>query len=701
MSNSIDHKIRELLEDLDATLGSGSMGTVYASKKRPSEAIKEIRLDTLRESAKSALAERLRIFQYTNHPCILEYNWALQANGFVYISMKRYYETLTSMITRHKRERKPIPEDTILRIINHIVSALAYLHDPNKQGKDGRPLPTLLHQNLKTDNILTNKDATSFVVADFGLCLSVLESRPTFTGVPTYSAPEVRLHNMYSTASDMWSLGIIIYELATLSRPNLTRDCKPADVFVDGWKPDLSNVTNYFLKEVIERLLVLNPRYRISAKDLMSFLSHQALRNSRNSVINVSRVRPPNVDPTRAVRTPEKKCVSQEVSPTIPQLKKEQQTIQTRPATSVTSSHCSQNTTPKAESQSQSGTSTNLAYVETPLQSVGSVVYDDPIEPTRMILAACRNDVEGVRTLLSLSTEIGKRDARGMTALMHAALRGHKEIVHILARKEAGLKDEMGMTALMHAALNGHVSSVSILVKREKGMTDKRGRLALKMALENNQMAAVKCLIKHEKDHLKWTDLMCAAAKGDITSAKKHLDSKSKKDATGDTALIIAAKAGYGNIVDLIKPISKKGVTPLMHAAKSGDINTVRALAPSQGGMQTTDCYTYDFESKSHSCSKGYTALMLAARHGNIDVINELIKHEVRMQTENGETALMQAVRAGQIEAVKLLADHEKGMKATSNNCLFPSNYTALAIAITEGNQDIVKILSRYPEERR
>lgn len=92
---------------------------------------------------------------------------------------------------------------------------------------------------------------------------------------------------------------------------------------------------------------------------------------------------------------------------------------------------------------------------------------------------------------------------------------------------------------------------------------------------------------------------------------------------------------------------------------------------------------------------------MLAARHGNTDVINELIKHEARIQTENGETALMQAVRAGQIEAVKLLADHEKGMKATSNNCLFPSNYTALAIAINEGNQEIVKILSRYPEERR
>ncbi|KAE8303008.1 Kinase, NEK [Giardia duodenalis] len=705
MANNVDHSVAKMSENLGEIIGEGSLGAVYTYKKDPKQAIKEIRLDTLKEHAKDVLIKRLCVFQHVSHPHVLEYFWALQANDFVYLSMWHYHESLASLIVKHKREKRPIPEATILTIIDHVTSALAYLHDPNKQGKNWEPLPVFTHQNLKTDNILTNKNANFFVVADCGLCRSALEGAPAGFGSSTYSAPEVLLRGESSTASDMWSLGIIIYELVSLSRPHFIRGCRPTEVFVSDWRPDLSEIADGFLKDILRRLLVLNPTNRLSAIDLANML------DLKSNATSVARKTLPTDDSVIRISTLERKCAMLEaeratlrVTLSNSQSKIEEQEAQIQSLKSACSSYNSRNTTPKPKPESPSSPNIDLLHTgvssETPSRLAKSSVHENHPKYATMIAAACNNEVNDIKVFLSLGNSIGRRDEHGMTALMHAAQRGHLQIVRMLANKESGLKDETGMTALMHAALGGHAESVSILCRFEVGVTDKKGQSALNMALENGHLSIVKRLIKHEKDVLKWTFLMCAAAKGDVATVKKHLRIKSRKDANGDTALIIAGKAGFGNIVEVIQPTSKKGVTALMQAVKSGDIKTVKALVSLQGGMRTTDCYTYEVGTESYSCGKGYTALMFAAQQGNTEIISELIKCEAKMQTGTGETALMQAARAGKIEAVKMLIDYEKGMKATSTDSLFPCSCTALSIARAAKHYDVVNLLSQYPEER-
>jgi len=68
--------------------------------------------------------------------------------------------------------------------------------------------------------------------------------------------------------------------------------------------------------------------------------------------------------------------------------------------------------------------------------------------------------------------EAGKKDDKGMTALMHAAKQGYDDIVRILAEKEARMKDNGGWTALMFVAWNGHLECVKILLDFEAGMRD-------------------------------------------------------------------------------------------------------------------------------------------------------------------------------------------------------------------------------------
>ena len=108
--------------------------------------------------------------------------------------------------------------------------------------------------------------------------------------------------------------------------------------------------------------------------------------------------------------------------------------------------------------------------------------------------------------------EAGKKDDKGMTALLHAAKQGYDDIVRVLAEKEAGMKDEDGWTALMFAAYNGHLECVKVLAGEEE-----------------------------EREVSRFTDLMLAALYGDTEGVQQHIDQAGQEDACGWTALMAAA----------------------------------------------------------------------------------------------------------------------------------------------------------------
>lgn len=68
-----------------------------------------------------------------------------------------------------------------------------------------------------------------------------------------------------------------------------------------------------------------------------------------------------------------------------------------------------------------------------------------------------------------------------------------------------------------------------------------------------------------------WTPLMHAVVVGDARAAKKYIDNnRNKMNKDGDTALTLAARMGHKDIVELIDPTDKDGVTALMRAADRG-----------------------------------------------------------------------------------------------------------------------------------
>lgn len=107
-----------------------------------------------------------------------------------------------------------VDELTLWKFIHDVANGLAYLHSQN---------PPIIHQDIKPDNILQTQSG-DFVITDFGISKQMratqLSTNNNTSGAVAYMGPE-RFDGTYQVikASDIWSLGATIYELATGQLP--------------------------------------------------------------------------------------------------------------------------------------------------------------------------------------------------------------------------------------------------------------------------------------------------------------------------------------------------------------------------------------------------------------------------------------------------------------------------------------------------
>ncbi|ESU34771.1 Serine/threonine protein kinase [Giardia duodenalis] len=254
---------KELHEWLDDVLGRGVMSIVYSLKDFPDLAVKVIQLGGLDKNSADAIRLKLSTLPDLSHPGVIRHHQVVEDEGLIYVITDRHDSTLERLLTEHKRRKIPVPITIILSIVRQLAAALAYLHGLSGVGTRG-----FVHRNLRPASILISEDGERFIIAGLSLCRDALWSGSTLIGIMAYVAPEVLLHNEPSPASDVWSLGVILYEMATLRKPDFLKGKEPAEVFIDRWRPDLSGVTDGFIKSVLERIFVLEPERRLTTEEL-------------------------------------------------------------------------------------------------------------------------------------------------------------------------------------------------------------------------------------------------------------------------------------------------------------------------------------------------------------------------------------------------------------------------------------------------
>lgn len=202
----------------DAFLGSGSGGVVQVGWHKPSGkrvAVKTLRVGTDNEKREQMLNEITGLAQVAGCPYLVQWyaGFADPASGTVCLAIE--FMDLGSLADLRKRLKgegfgAAQDQEQAMCIAAQIVRGVAQLQ-----------MRSLLHRDVKPENILHNR-AGNVKLTDFGISKdlsAVAAVCTTFVGTVTYMSPERAAGSAYGYESDVWSAGMVIYELSTGEYP--------------------------------------------------------------------------------------------------------------------------------------------------------------------------------------------------------------------------------------------------------------------------------------------------------------------------------------------------------------------------------------------------------------------------------------------------------------------------------------------------
>ncbi len=158
-----------------------------------------------------------------------------------------------------------LDDDTVLSCLRDVLEALQHLHGLG-----------MIHCDIKPENVLVRLDdaghPASFVLADLGAAAPLREARESHhtTASPAYVAPE-RLYDKFSFSSDLYSLGIMGFELLTGHRPFEGGASTLARAHL-GKRPAIGEIAQPDWRDFIERLLEKEPLARIGVDSALEIL---------------------------------------------------------------------------------------------------------------------------------------------------------------------------------------------------------------------------------------------------------------------------------------------------------------------------------------------------------------------------------------------------------------------------------------------
>lgn len=226
-----------------ALIATGGMATVFEGWDTALDtacAIKIVSLGTGPASREDELTFRREAFLLASlsHPGIVRVRDFFSSGEFAYLIMDLIDGS--NLYDRHKRMARPdedhenvalspVPEGQVLRYGTELASALSYLH--------GRKTP-ILYRDLKPHNVMRQSEDGRIILLDFGIARTLKSRRHEAVGTPGYAAPEqYYAGGLMDQRSDLYSLGVLLYELATGYNPReeknrgelpAARDVRPA-----------------------------------------------------------------------------------------------------------------------------------------------------------------------------------------------------------------------------------------------------------------------------------------------------------------------------------------------------------------------------------------------------------------------------------------------------------------------------------------
>ncbi len=190
-------------------IGKGGMATVYRAHQPSVDRIVAVKVLPVELCGDPTFVGRFdreaKVLAQLEHPHILPvYDFGRQGTMFYLVLRYLSGGTLREMLVREG----PMPIPALLRVASQVGGALAYAH---RRG--------VLHRDVKSSNVLLDADRDAFL-GDFGLARpmnvqSDLTTAGHVIGTPAYMAPEQSLGESVDARTDVYSFGVLLYEMAT------------------------------------------------------------------------------------------------------------------------------------------------------------------------------------------------------------------------------------------------------------------------------------------------------------------------------------------------------------------------------------------------------------------------------------------------------------------------------------------------------
>ena len=247
-------------------LGEGSFGKAYLCEKDSSDmkyVIKQILTEGMTQKEKDDVFNEAKILGKLDHQNIIKFIEFFESpKPRPTLNIVTEYADGGDLSEKIKMQNnKPFTESEILDYFTQICLALKHIHEKK-----------IIHRDLKSGNIFLMKSGL-VKLGDFGISKGfekTMEKAKTMVGTPYYLSPEILENKPYDSKTDIWSLGVLLYEMMTFKMPFNANSLPMLSMkIMKGNYPPPPSVYTKDLREIVSKCLNVNPSKRPKIQDIL------------------------------------------------------------------------------------------------------------------------------------------------------------------------------------------------------------------------------------------------------------------------------------------------------------------------------------------------------------------------------------------------------------------------------------------------
>ena len=241
-------------------IGNGAFGKVWKVihiNTKKEYCIKTInKRDIIEQKLIKQLNKEISIMYEINHPHSIKLINHFEDEKKIYMIME--YASNGNLFSYMKKNK--LNNETIIQFLRETISIIKYLHSLN-----------IIHRDIKPENLLLDNNFR-IKLCDYGWATHYNNNEHinTFCGTPEYVAPEIIKKEFYDEKIDIWSIGVLLFEMICNYSPFSDKNNNERFKNIIKGKINWPKNINFKAKKLIEKILKINPNERLSLNDILN-----------------------------------------------------------------------------------------------------------------------------------------------------------------------------------------------------------------------------------------------------------------------------------------------------------------------------------------------------------------------------------------------------------------------------------------------